>query len=86
MTRSGKGTEIARILQSENRGAISSRFTFLEMGAAESSQCVNYDIFQKDGSFSSPFDWELHHAKSKVDGSFVSIFQTSVKSMCASNA
>ena len=56
------------------------------MGAAESSQCVNYDIFQKDGSFSSPFNWELHHAKSKVDGSFVSIFQTSVKSMCASNA
>ena len=56
------------------------------MGAAESSQFANYDIFQKDASFSSPFDWELHHAKSKVDGSFVSVFKTGTKTLCASNA
>lgn len=37
-------------------------------------------------SFSSPFDWELHHAKSKVDGSFVSVFKTGTKTLCASNA
>ena len=56
------------------------------MGAAESSQCANYDIFQKNGSFYSPFDWELHHAKSKVDGTIVSIFRNSVKSSTSSNA
>ena len=56
------------------------------MGAAESSQFANYDIFQKDGSFSSPFDWELHHAKSKVDGGFVSVFKTGAKTLCSSNA
>ena len=56
------------------------------MGAAERSQCANYDIFQKDGSFVSPFDWELHHAKSKTDGTIVSIFRTSVKGATSSNA
>lgn len=56
------------------------------MGAAESSQCANYDIFQKDGSYYSPFAWELHHAKSKVDGTVVSIFKTGVKREVSSNA
>ena len=56
------------------------------MGAAESSQIVNYDIFQKDTAFSSPFDWELHHAKSKVDGSCVSIFKTNIKGQTSLNA
>lgn len=56
------------------------------MGAAESTQYSNYDIFQKDSSFYSPFQWELHHAKSKADGSLASIFRTSVKSATATNA
>ena len=55
------------------------------MGAAESTQCANYDILQKDEQFFSPFSWELHHAKNKTDGSFVSIFKTSAKSACISN-
>ena len=55
------------------------------MGAAESTQCANYDILQKDEQFYSPFGWELHHAKSKADGTFVSVFRTSSKSACISN-
>lgn len=64
-------------------------YTFVKllfiMGAAESTQCANYDILQKDDQFFSPFGWELHHAKSKVDGSFVSIFKSNTKSDCISN-
>ena len=62
-------------------------FSFVfAMGAAESTQYSNYDIFQKDNSFYSPFEWELHHAKSKADGSLASIFRTSVKSATSANA
>lgn len=55
------------------------------MGAAESTQCANYDILQKDEHFSSSFGWELHHAKSKTDGSFVSVFKCGLKSASVSN-
>ena len=61
-------------------------FKHFAMGAAESSQIVNYDIFQRDDCFANPFEWELHHAKSKLDGSRVSIFRTNVKSASSSNA
>lgn len=55
------------------------------MGTVESTQSANYDILQKDEQFYSPFNWELHHAKSKADGSFLSIFKCGVKSACVLN-